>query len=194
MHLIFGLALGLGLSFPLLSLQSCTKKSPESGSGSLKALNPAEAPASQPVAAPIDPTHSSLALVPSESGEVRTPYQPSKKEQRQLEALATEAQTYAHLKGDSKKAAAVYKKYCASCHGAEGRGDGPDGDQLPVAPTNFHEWNIKYGRTPELIALTTIHGRNDEVMPAYGTVMSREEIWSVVYLLASWIEARPDHK
>ncbi len=186
--------LGLGLSLVNLS---CTKKPTDSGQSSLKALKPESAAGSQPTPeatpAPIDTTHSSLALVPGESGEVRTPYRPGRQELRQLEALSEEAKTFAHLKDKPKQAIATYKKFCASCHGEEGQGGGLAGDNLPVAPTNFHEWNIKYGRTPELIALTTMNGRNDEVMPAFAAAMSREELWSVSYLVASWIEARPDN-
>lgn len=193
MNFVYWLGLGLGLG---LNLLSCHKKASDANQASLKALNPAQNQASPSgaVQAPIDPTHAGLALVPHESGEVRTPYQPSPKEQLKLEALAAESKNFLHLKGEQTKALATYKKYCASCHGEAGRGDGPDGDKLPVAPTNFHEWNIKYGRTPELIALTTLSGRNDEVMPAYQGVLSTEQLWSVVYLVASWIEARPDHK
>jgi high-affinity iron transporter len=40
---------------------------------------------------------------------------------------------------DMKRGAALYAASCASCHGAEGRGDGPASKGLDPAPANFHD-------------------------------------------------------
>src|SRR5215470_8759598 len=40
---------------------------------------------------------------------------------------------------DLREAAALYATQCASCHGAEGRGDGPAGQSLEPRPANFHD-------------------------------------------------------
>src|SRR5699024_9498726 len=37
-------------------------------------------------------------------------------------------------------AKALYSTHCASCHGVEGKGDGPAAQGLDPAPSNFHDW------------------------------------------------------
>ena len=40
---------------------------------------------------------------------------------------------------DITRGKGVYQRNCQNCHGAGGRGDGPDGKTLKVAPANFHQ-------------------------------------------------------
>jgi mono/diheme cytochrome c family protein len=40
---------------------------------------------------------------------------------------------------------AVFLQRCASCHGVDGRGDGPAGKYLDPHPRNFHTEKIQYG-------------------------------------------------
>jgi high-affinity iron transporter len=40
---------------------------------------------------------------------------------------------------DVRKAAALFKSNCASCHGVQGRGDGPAAKGMEPQPSNFHE-------------------------------------------------------
>ena len=40
------------------------------------------------------------------------------------------------LRGDAAAGAHTYATYCASCHGAGGKGDGPAAATLPVRPAN----------------------------------------------------------
>jgi mono/diheme cytochrome c family protein len=166
---------------------SCTKKKP-----SETASAPAEA--SPAVAVPQDATHANFPLAAQASGEIRNAWVPSPHEKAQLEVLAREETQFAELKNKPEKGLAVFKLHCATCHGPEGRGNGPGGDSLPVIPTNFHEWPIKYGRAPHELALTISSGRNEGVMPPFSAVLKKEELWAVVWLVHGWIEARADSK
>lgn len=170
-----------------LQLMSCTKKKPTE-----TASAPAEA--SPAVAVPQDATHANFPLTAQPSGEIRNEWVPSPHEKAQLEVLSAEAKQFADLKNKPEKALALFKLHCATCHGPEGRGNGPGGDSLPVIPTNFHEWPIKYGRAPHELALTITSGRNEGVMPSFGAVLKKEELWSLAYLVSGWIEARADSK
>lgn len=77
---------------------------------------------------------------------------------------------------------AIYRQYCAACHGDDGAGDGPAGRALKPPPGNlvwlsdvpekewdaFMYWTIAEGGT----ALGTS-------MPPYRQLLSREDIWAV---------------
>ena len=39
---------------------------------------------------------------------------------------------------DASRGKAVYERHCLSCHGVQGRGDGPNAVLLTIAPANFH--------------------------------------------------------
>ena len=169
--------------FPILMclpLLTCTKK-PVTGLSS-------EAPAA--VAPPQDSSHAKFALSPQASGEVRTLWQATAREQAQLDVLA--AESLAFKPKDPGKAEVLFKNHCSPCHGLDGRGGGPIADSLAVAPTNFHEWPIKYGKKPAEIALTLTNGRNELTMPAFGAALKKEDLWALSYLVSSWIAARPD--
>lgn len=163
-----------------LQLPMCTKKP--------ATLPNSETPSSVPP--PQDSSHAKFALSPQASGEVRTPWQATGRERLQLEALDAEALQFKPK--DLAKAGVLFKNHCSSCHGLEGRGGGAVAESLAVAPTNFHEWPIKYGTKPSEIALTLTQGRNELTMPAFGAVLSKDELWALSYLVSSWIAARPD--
>ena len=167
------------LQFPI----ACTKKPVDS--------TPVSTPAPS-LQAPMDSSHKAGIVVPDPvTGEVRTPYQPTEKEQLKLSAFEAEQTQYQKAQRNLAAGRKLFQTYCASCHGPEGRGGGPLADSLDVAPTNFHEWPIKYGSRPIDIALTISGGRNNKVMPAFGGSLKQEELWALVGLVSSWIEARP---
>jgi len=71
----------------------------------------------------------------------------------------------------------MYMAYCASCHGADGKGDGPAAAALKTPPTNLIYLAAKNGGAfPETHimqvikgdARTTAHGNKD--MPVWGPV------------------------
>lgn len=52
---------------------------------------------------------------------------------------------------DAESGKAMYRRYCASCHGLHGRGDGPDADLLSSPPRNLREGFIDKYSTEELV-------------------------------------------
>jgi mono/diheme cytochrome c family protein len=71
----------------------------------------------------------------------------------------------------------MYTAYCASCHGANGKGDGPAAPALKVPPTNLTLIAAKNGGTfpdahiAQVIrgdSATAAHGNKD--MPVWGPV------------------------
>lgn len=86
---------------------------------------------------------------------------------------------------------AIYLTHCARCHGIDGRGDGPDEAQLGVVPTNFLEWDLKYGTDIKNIVYSTTYGQSENEMPAYQEILKEDEIWSVAFYVYEWVKNRP---
>jgi mono/diheme cytochrome c family protein len=71
----------------------------------------------------------------------------------------------------------MYKQYCASCHGLDGKGDGPAAPALKVPTTNLTTLAVKNGGTFPAAhvsaviqgdAMTAAHGSKD--MPVWGPI------------------------
>lgn len=58
---------------------------------------------------------------------------------------------------DAVKGQAVYQRHCLACHGASGRGDGPDAPALTVPPANFHRFK-SFLKSDEELLRTIEHG------------------------------------
>jgi mono/diheme cytochrome c family protein len=78
---------------------------------------------------------------------------------------------------DPSSGKGMYMAYCASCHGADGKGDGPAASALKTFPTNLTQIAIKNGGTfpdahiMQIIkgdSMTAAHGNKD--MPVWGPV------------------------
>ncbi len=76
---------------------------------------------------------------------------------------------------------ALYRRYCASCHGVTGRGDGPVGATLKTPPADLTQLAKKAGGRldePRLLAFidgrrwVNEHGPRD--MPVWGAVFDEE--------------------
>ena len=74
----------------------------------------------------------------------------------------------------------MYRSYCASCHGLEGKGNGPAMSALKIPPTDLTQLARRNGgRYPEMQVFNTIagdanvpsHGSKD--MPVWGPLFSR---------------------
>jgi mono/diheme cytochrome c family protein len=81
-------------------------------------------------------------------------------------------------------AMALYAKWCASCHGTSGRGDGPNAANLPVKPT-AHASREAMSARPDDSLYDTIFGggaimNRSHRMPAFGATLSPAEIKSLV--------------
>lgn len=100
-----------------------------------------------------------------------------------------------------------YQQYCASCHGAEGKGDGHMSEILIIPPADLTQLSEKNnGAFPFWYVYAMIDGRKavrghgDRTMPVWGSIFQAEEdrraspqqvdvvrgrIWQLVYYLES---------
>jgi S-disulfanyl-L-cysteine oxidoreductase SoxD len=73
-----------------------------------------------------------------------------------------------------------YATYCAICHGAQGRGDGPVGLVFEPSPVDLHE-DYTQEQTDGQIYFTITRGRIE--MPQYRDALRPEERWDLVNFL-----------
>lgn len=80
---------------------------------------------------------------------------------------------------------------CAECHGASGRGDGPNAltlksdDGRRIRATDLTRGVFKGGGETRDLYLRISEGIDGTPMPAYGTSASPDEIWALVHYLQS---------
>ncbi|MFQ5449129.1 MAG: c-type cytochrome [Nitrospinaceae bacterium] len=91
----------------------------------------------------------------------------------------------------------VYYKRCVWCHGVDGGGDGPSAERLFTRPRNFHQGTFKIRRTDsgELpleadLIRTVKNGLPGSAMPAWGEVLSEDEIVSVIQFVKTLVQDR----
>lgn len=79
----------------------------------------------------------------------------------------------------------LFAEHCSSCHGVNGRGDGPIAKQLALTPVNFVD-----GHHTDLFAAgekfwIVTHGIEGSPMPSFMEVLSDKERWQVVAYILS---------
>ncbi len=111
-------------------------------------------------------------------------------EEEQHEAVPEE---YASLtssveSGDEAIAAgkALYEEYCAPCHGAEGRGDGPHAIVLEHKPADFTDPHMAEEMTDAAFFWRISEGIPDEDMPPFKDKLSAEQRWQLVEYLRTF--------
>ena len=87
--------------------------------------------------------------------------------------------------GDAEKGKAIYVKYCASCHGTTGKGDGPAGKALnPKPPRDLTEKAYMQTRTEEdLVGIVRKGGAamgKSPMMPPWSPTLKDGDIEDVV--------------
>lgn len=79
---------------------------------------------------------------------------------------------------------ALYAKWCAACHGATGRGDGPNGANLPVKPAAHSSRETMSARPDDSLFDTIAAGgavmNRSPRMPAFGATLNPAEIRALV--------------
>jgi mono/diheme cytochrome c family protein len=80
----------------------------------------------------------------------------------------------------------MYRAYCAACHGAEGKGDGPASSALKSRPSDLTILAKRYaGKFPELRVFGAINGdlrvaaHGSKDMPTWGAVFGQMEGFDV---------------
>ncbi|MBI2361559.1 MAG: cytochrome c [Deltaproteobacteria bacterium] len=83
--------------------------------------------------------------------------------------------------GEPDQGRELYRKYCASCHGAQGTGDGPVSPHLKVKPTDLTRLKKEnrgiypLGKVMSSIDGTRdVRGHGDAKMPVWGEVFEKE--------------------
>jgi len=81
---------------------------------------------------------------------------------------------------------------CASCHGPQGRANGPSAAGLvddwgkKIRPADLTRgWNYRGGSTPRDVMLRVLTGIDGAGMPSYAGAVSPEDAWHLAYYVAS---------
>jgi len=85
-----------------------------------------------------------------------------------LLSLALEAGATETVEGEWETGAMLYQRYCATCHGPDGAGDGPAAGALRDLPADLRRLAARHdGRYPQRLVRRSLDGRG---MPlAHGT-------------------------
>jgi copper transport protein len=81
----------------------------------------------------------------------------------------------------------IYEQNCATCHGMQGRGDGPAGFTLRPRPADFRI-HMAAGHTDAQLFDWVQDGVDGTAMPAFGGQLSEEEIWHVINYIRTFAE------
>lgn len=83
---------------------------------------------------------------------------------------------------------ALFETYCAVCHGAQGRGDGPISAKIPAPPSYVSERLMQFppGRIFHVITLGS--GK----MPSYASQLSADERWKIVTYVYTTLQNRKE--
>ena len=81
--------------------------------------------------------------------------------------------------GEDGVGAQVYAANCATCHGEQGRGDGPAGAGLQPPPANFTDAEWKYGSDLESVVRIIENGVPGTAMIAWKGALTDAEIEAV---------------
>ena len=79
-------------------------------------------------------------------------------------------------------ARALFAAQCASCHGTEGRGDGPMAAMF--RPADLSDPAFQASHTDEVLARSITRGQGR--MPAFGAQLRPEAVTLLVGLVRSW--------
>jgi copper transport protein len=83
----------------------------------------------------------------------------------------------------------LFQQNCISCHGIDGRGDGPDSVNLSPAPTDFR-LHMPLHTDPQFYAFIA-NGYPGSAMPQFANVFSETDIWNLVNFLRSAFSEAP---
>jgi|LNAP01.1.fsa_nt_gb high-affinity iron transporter len=85
---------------------------------------------------------------------------------------------------DVAAAAQLYAAHCASCHGAEGRGDGPAGQNLEPPPSDFHDPVRQGSQSLAMLYNTISYGVSGTAMSGFGNLPEQDR-WALAFYVGS---------
>jgi high-affinity iron transporter len=88
------------------------------------------------------------------------------------------------------RGAALYAENCATCHGADGSGNGDESRRLDLKPANFRDLAFMRAETPDDFFNVITLGRRRSGMPAWGEALSVQARWDLVRHV--WTFAAPE--
>lgn len=91
----------------------------------------------------------------------------------------TEERSPEKLAGDPTKGKVVYEKHCLSCHGTEGKGNGPMGTLLIPPAADYTSESTRQRSDAELLQ-TIKEGRQGTAMRAFKVWLSKQEMRDVL--------------
>ena len=80
--------------------------------------------------------------------------------------------------GDPQKGRAIYEKNCVTCHGVQGKGDGPASKMLTPPPADLSSPKTRAKSESDLLK-TIQNGRPPSSMPAFSAQLTEQEIYDV---------------
>jgi len=106
-----------------------------------------------------------------------------------LVGLALLAAPDAAAQGDPKAGRELYNKWCSSCHGVGGKGEGPVSASLPVKPGNHADGTRMNILTDTYLFTIVKQGgpavQKSQMMPPWGTQLKDQQIWDVIAYMRS---------
>ena len=109
-------------------------------------------------------------------------------------AYANLVNPYAGDPGAIQEGEAIYQAFCATCHGAEGRGDGPAAAGLNPPPANLADAGMMSGLTDGFLFWRVSEGMmatgtGASAMPAFGMMLDEAQIWQVIAYVRTFTAA-----
>lgn len=80
----------------------------------------------------------------------------------------------------------LYEQYCVTCHGRNGRGQGPAAPVMTPRPTNFQSEEAQK-LTADYMFKVISEGQQERGMPAWSGRLSKSERWAIIsYIKKEW--------
>ncbi len=90
---------------------------------------------------------------------------------------------------------ALFERHCALCHGAGGKGDGPEAQRLPTPPADLtaqHLWDHRDGELFGWLATGMKAPDGQPAMPGFAAVLDTEQRWALIDAIRARNPFRPD--
>jgi high-affinity iron transporter len=92
---------------------------------------------------------------------------------------------------DWRSTATLYQAQCSSCHGPDGRGDGPAAPSLEPSPSDFHDRHRMDQRSLYSLYSTITLGVQGTVMSGFQG-LSEDERWALAFYVSNLDSSLPD--